>query len=63
MERQQLLERESFWAGKAICASADTKVHITTKSRKKIKNTEDTIQKNVLICSLKKAIGLTKSQP
>ncbi len=34
MERQQLLERENFWAGKAICASADTKVHVTTKSRK-----------------------------
>jgi hypothetical protein len=33
------------------------------KITQKIKNTEDTIQKNFPVCSFEKAIGLTKSQP
>jgi hypothetical protein len=49
--------------GEASCASADTKLHVTTKSRKKIKIQKTPSKKIVPVCSFEKAIGKTKSQP
>ena len=51
-------------AGVAICASADMKVHVTTKSQKKNKKYKRHHPSTpVPKCSFVKPIGITKSQP